>query len=111
MASILSQVQCIDAAVIELLGENVRNILFHALAGATVGCITMKFAKSIAIIAGLSVISIQLLHEYDILTIDWSYCLDEVGGPIRKMLESFSLYNIWQEHGFIGGLLIGISIV
>lgn len=107
----MSQVHSLDAAVSELLGQNVRNILVNALTGAGIGWFSMKFAKSLAIIVGLSVISAQLLHEYDILTIDWSYYIDEARAPIRTLLEKFSLYNIWREHGFIGGLLIGISLV
>lgn len=111
MASIMSQVQSLDATVTDMLGQNVRNIMVNALTGAGIGWFAMRFAKSLAIIVGLSVISFQLLNEYEILTIDWSHIIDEARVPIRKLLESCSLYNIWRENGFVGGLLIGISLV
>lgn len=107
----MSQIQSFDTAVTDLLGQNIRNIFVNALTGAGIGWLTMRYAKSIAIIMGLSIICVQLLHEYDILTIDWSYYIDEARVPIRRLLESCSLYNIWREHGFIGGMLIGISLV
>lgn len=92
------------------VGPSAGEIILNALIGGIAGLIGMKLARSSAAIIGTGFIIAELISENGYIGFD----RDSTVAKCRKtFLEWFSLEEFYQrcgQRGFLGGMLIGISL-
>lgn len=113
MTTIPQHLHQVNAMLIDWLGISVRNILVNGATGAAFGYVTIRFAKMFAITLGVTVLMMQLMHEYGVVDIDWDVTLVEARNRFNHLFNYFNLQplNMMPQQGFLGGFLIGMSMV
>lgn len=85
-------------------------IVLNALIGGVAGYIGMKLARSSAAIIGCGLIIVEVISENGFIGFDRESTMEKIR---KTFLEWFSLdefYRRCAERGFLGGMLIGISL-
>lgn len=113
MPSISENLKEINDWIIQWVGLNGRNILVNGSMGAAAGYLTMRFAKVVAITMGITIIFMQVLDEFGVIDLNWEATLHEARLRFDNLLGNYHLYpvSILPEQGFLGGFLIGMSLV
>lgn len=92
------------------VGASTGEIVLNSIIGGIAGYIAMKLAKSSAAIAGTCLLVIEVIGENGWVTFDRESTTEKIR---KTFLEWFSLdefYRRCAQRGFLGGMLIGMSI-
>lgn len=94
----------------QFVGKATAEILFNSLIGAASGYIVMKFAKSSALVIGGGLIAIEFVGETITNIPHDKNVLEEFGKTLLECLSLDEIYRRFAGRGFVGGMLIGISL-
>lgn len=92
------------------VGRSAGEIIVNAIIGGAAGYIGMKLARSSAAIIGTGLIIVEVISENGFIAFNRESTMDKCR---KTFLEWFSLDEIYRrctQRGFLGGMLIGISI-
>ncbi|KAG4070071.1 hypothetical protein HA402_013731 [Bradysia odoriphaga] len=92
------------------VGPSASEIVLNALIGGIAGYIGIKLARSSAAIIGTGLIIVEIISENGIIGFDRESTMDKCR---RTFMDWFSLdefYRRCAERGFLGGMLIGMSV-
>lgn len=92
------------------VGPSAGEIILNAIIGGIAGYIGMKLARSSAAIIGTGLIVVEVISENGYIGFDRESTIEKCR---RTFLEWFSLNEFYRrcgQRGFLGGMLIGISI-
>lgn len=92
------------------VGPSAGEIILNALIGGVAGFVGMKLARSSAAIIGTGFIVVEVISESGLVAFDRESTMEKCR---KTFLEWFSLdefYKRCAQRGFLGGMLIGISL-
>lgn len=92
------------------VGPSAGEIILNAIIGGISGYIGMKLARSSAAIVGTGLLIVEVISENGFIAFNREGTVDKCR---KTFLEWFSLdefYRRCAQRGFLGGMLIGISI-
>lgn len=94
----------------EFVGKATAEILFNSLIGAAAGYALMKFAKSSALVVGGGLIVAELVGETISNIPHDKSTLEKYGKTLLEWSLLADIYRRFAGHGFVGGMLIGMSL-
>lgn len=91
------------------LGPTGGEIILNAIIGAIAGYIGMKLLRSSAAIIGIILIVVEVISENGLIGIDRISAVEKCTATVLEwFLDAF--YRRCAQHGFLGGMLIGIRL-
>ncbi len=100
----------IQNGLAKLVGQSTAEICLNAALGIGGGYLAMQFAKSSALLAGVSLLVVEMISENSAFIV-------EHGGTIEKYVKIFlelltldEIYRRCAARGFLGGVLVGITL-
>lgn len=107
MSYILDPIQnCLETIV----SKSTAEICLNSLLGVAAGYLFMRFAKSSALIAGATLLAVELVSENSSVLVDNGSTFEKY---LQMFLQSFAIDEIYRRcaaRGFLGGVLIGMSL-
>lgn len=94
----------------KFVGPSTGEIILNAMIGGIAGYIGMKLARSSAAIIGTGLIVVEIISENGYVGFNRESTMEKCR---KTFLEWFSLdefYRRCAQRGFLGGMLIGISL-
>lgn len=91
------------------IGPSGGEIILNAIIGGIAGYIGMKLLRSSAAIIGIVLIVVEVICENGLIGIDRVNAVEKCGVTVLEwFLDAF--YRRCVQHGFLGGMLIGIRL-
>lgn len=103
----LYQIQnCLEKAV----GQSIAEICLNSFIGAAAGYLLMRFAKSSALIAGAVLLAVEVVSESASVLVEHGSSFEQYFKMLLEFLTLDEIYRRCAARGFLGGLLIGMSL-
>lgn len=107
MSAILNQIQ---NYLEKCVGFSISEISINAAIGIGSGYLLMRFAKSSAFVAGAVLLGVEVVGEHSSVLLERGCTIEE---NIKTILGLFTLDEVYRRcaaRGFVGGLLIGMTL-
>lgn len=92
------------------VGPSAREIVLNALIGSIAGYIGMKLARSSAAIIGTGLIIIEIISENGMIGFDRESTMNKCRKTFMDWFSLDEFYRRCAQRGFLGGMLIGMSV-
>lgn len=92
------------------VGPSAGEIFVNAIIGGVAGYIGIKLARSSAVIVGTGLIVVEVISENGFIAFNREGTMDKCRKTFMEWFSLDEFYRRCAQRGFLGGMLIGISV-
>lgn len=107
MSYFLNQIQ---NGMEKLVGQATAEICLNSLLGVATGYLLMMFAKSSALIVGAGLLAVEIVSENSSVLVQHGSTFEKYLKMLLEVLTLDEIYRRCAARGFLGGMLIGMSV-